>query len=56
MCSIYKNIDDGAFIGRKQDFVLMFQANFLGLGFLSFFFIFLYIHDATILFDSFTHI
>jgi hypothetical protein len=20
MCSIYENIDDGAFIGRKQDF------------------------------------
>jgi hypothetical protein len=54
MCSIYKNIDDGAFIGRKQDFVLMFQVNFLGLGLLSFFFLFLYIytynlkHNATL--------
>jgi 4-hydroxybenzoate polyprenyltransferase len=44
MCSIYKNIDDGTFIGRKQDFVLMFQVNFLGLGLLFFFFIFLYIY------------
>jgi len=42
MCSIYKNIDDGAFIGRKQDFVLMFQVNFLGLGLLSSFFFFFF--------------
>jgi len=34
MCSIYENIDDGAFIGRKQYFVLMFKVNFLGLGLL----------------------
>jgi hypothetical protein len=31
MCSMYENIDDGAFIGRKQYFVLMFEVNFLGL-------------------------
>jgi hypothetical protein len=44
MCSIYENIGDEAFIGRKQDFVLMFQVNFLGLGFLSSFFIFVFIY------------
>ena len=38
MCSMYENIDDGAFIGRKQYYVLMFKVNFLGLGLLSFFF------------------
>ena len=36
MCSMYGNIDDGAFIGRKQYYVLMFKVNFLGLGLLSF--------------------
>jgi hypothetical protein len=40
MCSLYENIDDGAFIGRKQYFVLMFKVNFLGLRLLSFFFFF----------------
>jgi len=40
MCSIYENIDDGAFIGRKQYFVLMFKGNFLGLRLLSSFFFF----------------
>jgi hypothetical protein len=35
---MYENIDDGAFIGRKQYYVLMFKVNFLGLGLLSFFF------------------
>ena len=47
MCSIYGNIDDGAFIGRKQYYVLMFKVNFLGLGLLSsssFFFLFQYIY------------
>jgi hypothetical protein len=34
---MYENIDDGAFIGRKQYFVLMFKVNFLRLGLLSFF-------------------
>jgi hypothetical protein len=38
MCSMYENIDDGAFIGRKQYSVLMFKVNFVGLGLLSFFF------------------
>jgi hypothetical protein len=33
---MYENIDDGAFIGRKQYFVLMFKVNFLGLGFFFF--------------------
>jgi len=42
MCLIYKNIDDGTFIGRKQDFVLMFQVNFLGLGLLS---LYIYIYN-----------
>jgi hypothetical protein len=42
MCLIYENIDDGAFIGRKQYYVLMFflRLNFIGLGLLSFFFLF----------------
>ena len=49
MCSIYGNIDDGAFIGRKQYSVLMFKVNFLGLGLLSsssffLFFLFQYIY------------
>jgi len=35
---MYENIDDGAFIGRKQYYVLMFKVNFVGLGLLSFFF------------------
>jgi len=35
MCSMYENIDDGAFIGRKQYYVLMFKVNFIGLGLLS---------------------
>ena len=39
MCSMYENIDDGAFIGRKQYYVLMFKVNFLGLRLLSFFFL-----------------
>jgi hypothetical protein len=38
---MYENIDDGAFIGRKQYFVLMFKVNFLGLG-LFFFNIYMY--------------
>jgi len=37
MCSMYENIDDEAFIDRKQYYVLMFKDNFLGLGLLSFF-------------------
>jgi hypothetical protein len=40
MCSMYENIDDGAFIGRKQYYVLMFKVNFFGLRLLSFFFLF----------------
>jgi len=37
---MYENIDDRAFIGRKQYFVLMFKVNFLGLGLLLLFFSF----------------
>jgi len=49
MCSMYENIDDGAFIGRKQYYVLMFKVNFLGLGLLSSFFFFnIYIHNASL--------
>ena len=57
MCSMYENIDDGAFIGRKQYSALMFKVNFLGLGLLSsssfFFFlkkkyIYIYIHNASL--------
>jgi hypothetical protein len=44
---MYENIDDGAFIGRKQYFVLMFKVNFLGLGLLYFFSFFLYIYIYT---------
>jgi hypothetical protein len=43
MCSMYENIDDGAFIGRKQYSVLMFKVNFLELGLLSFFSIYIHI-------------
>ena len=35
---MYENIDDGAFIGRKQYSALMFKVNFLGLRLLSYFF------------------
>ena len=42
MCSMYENIDDGAFIGRKQYYVLMLKVNFLGLRLLSFFFLFFF--------------
>jgi hypothetical protein len=49
---MYENIDDGAFIGRKLYFVLMFKVNVLGLGLLSFFFFNIYTynlkHDASL--------
>ena len=49
MCSIYENIDDGAFVGRKQYYVQMFKVNFLGLGLLLlllfFFFFLLFIYN-----------
>ena len=32
MCSIYENIDDGAFIGRKQYSVLIFFLRLTSLG------------------------
>ena len=48
MCSIYENIDDGAFVGRKQYYVQMFKVNFLGLGLLLlllFFFFYIYTYN-----------
>ena len=33
MCSMYENIDDGAFVGRKQYYVLMLRLTFLGLDY-----------------------
>jgi len=42
MCSMYENIDDEAFIGRKQYFVLTFKVNFLWLRLLSSLFCFLF--------------
>ena len=57
MCSMYENIDDGAFIGRKQYFILMFKVNFLGLGLLSFFFQYIYIYIYNLKHNaSLTHI
>jgi len=50
MCSMYENIDDGAFIGRKQYYVLMLRLTSLGwdyyllLSFFFFFFLFQYIY------------
>jgi len=38
MCSIYENIDDEAFIGRKQYFVLMFKVTSLSWDYYLFFF------------------
>ena len=42
MCSMYENIDDGAFVGRKQYYVQMFKVNFFRLGLLLFFFFFFF--------------
>jgi hypothetical protein len=43
---MYKNIDDGAFVGRKEYYVLMFKVNFLGLGLL---YIYIYLkHNASL--------
>jgi hypothetical protein len=43
---MYENIDDGAFI-RKKNYVLIFKANFFGLRLLSFsiFFFFIYTYN-----------
>ena len=46
MCSMYANIDDEAFVGRKQYYVLMFKVNFLGLGLLLFIYFYLYTHTT----------
>jgi len=60
MCSMYENIDDEAFIGRKQYSVLMFKVNFLGLRLLSFFslfFFFFYIYTYNLKHNaSLTHV
>jgi hypothetical protein len=57
---MYENIDDEAFIGRKQYYVLMFKVNFLGLGllsFLSFFFFFFNIYTYNLKHNAFlTHV
>ena len=37
MCSMYENIDNRAFIGRKQYFILIFKVDFLEVGFFFFF-------------------
>ena len=45
MCSMYENIDDGAFVGRKQYYVLMLRLTSLGWDyylFISFYFFFLF--------------
>jgi len=47
MCSTYENIDDEAFMGRKQYYVLMFKVNFLGLRLLSFLFFFIFFNIYT---------
>ena len=47
MCSMYGNIDDGAFIGRKQYSVLMLRLTSVGWDYyllLFFFFLFQYIY------------
>jgi hypothetical protein len=43
MCSIYENIDDEAFIGRKQYFVLMFKVTSLSWDYYLFFLIYIHI-------------
>jgi len=54
MCSMYENIDDGAFIGRKQYYVLMFKVNFIGLRLLSFF-IFFFFSFFSLFFNIYTY-
>ena len=54
---MYEKIDNGAFIGRKQYYVLMFKVKFLGLRLLSFCFFFLqYIYIYLIHNASLTHV
>jgi len=54
---MYENIDDRAFIGRKQYYVIMFKVNFLVLGLLSFFFFLLYIYTYNLKHNaSLTHV
>ena len=47
MCSIYENIDDRAFVGRKQYYIRMFKVNFLGLGLLLLYIFFTYLFIYT---------
>jgi len=57
MCSMYENIDDGAFIVRKQYFVRMFKVNFLRLQLLSLFFLFFNIYTYNLKHNvSLTHV
>ena len=57
MCSMYENIDDGDFVGRKQYYVRMFKVNFLGLGLLLFFLFFLFIYTYNLKHNvSLTHV
>jgi len=57
MCSMYENIDDGAFIRRKEYSVLMFKVNFLGLGLLLFFLFFFNIYTYNLKHNaSLTHV
>ena len=52
-----ENIDDGAFVGRKQYYVQMFKVNFLGLGLLLLFFFFLFIYTYNLKHNvSLTHV
>ena len=51
---MYENIDDEAFIGRKQYYVLMFKVNFIGLRLLSFF-IFFFFSFFSLFFNIYTY-
>ena len=42
MCSMYENIDDGVFVGRKQYYVLMLRLTSLGWDYYSFIIVFLF--------------
>ena len=61
MCSMYENIDDGAFVGRKQYYVLMLRLISLGWDyylFISFYlFIYLFIYTYNLKHNvSLTHV
>ena len=57
MCLMYENMDDGAFVGRKQYYVIMFKVNFLGWGLFFFVFFFIYIYTYNLKHNaSLTHV